>query len=233
MACLSIGSFAQTPERIPEPGPELDALKARLQNREERKAKAGACPQTLSLSSSPIVVLGGKFIAGEGIKPVERFDAMLKSEFKITAPVSILGGSGTTSSLILGNLPSIMANYKPKALVLDMAVEDLKAGIKRSITFENLAAILEKADTYNINVFVVIGPSSLNLKKDSRPDNAYTALADRYGFKAVLGGQVNVEDAISYVDDSTPGVVAQYKFAQALAAGLKSCAPTEAATPKK
>lgn len=224
---------SQAIPRVPSPGPELDALISKMQAREKRIAEGSSCKIQLSLESSPIVVLGGKFVAGEGLKPNERFDSMLKSNFKINAPVSILGGGGTTSNLILGNLPTIMTNYRPQVLVIDLAIEDLKAGFKRETTFENLRNILESADNYSTNVFVVIGPASLNVKKDSRPDNAYTALANKYGASAVLGGQVFVEDGIAFVDESTPGVVGQYKFASALAAALSNCAPKESSQQKK
>ena len=145
-----------------------------------------AFPLRPSLADDPVKVLalGDSLTAGYGLKQGEGFADQLQTAFrKMGRPVTVINGgvSGDTSAGGLSRIDWAMAD-QPKVVIVELGANDMLRGIDPEITRQNLAGIIEKAQTAGAKVLLAGMKSQRNLGADyvQKFDAIYPGLAKRY-----------------------------------------------------
>ncbi len=111
-----------------------------------------------ALLAKSIVVLGDSISAGHGIDVSQGWVALMQKKLNETQQDFILHNasiSGDTSSGGLARVDTLLTQYKPNVLILELGANDGLRGLSPSLMKSNLAEIIRRAQKANAKVLLL------------------------------------------------------------------------------
>lgn len=135
-----------------------------------------------------LLVLGDSISAAYGMQPDEGWVVLLREKLK-TKNIDTINASisGETSAGGLARLPSLIEQYKPSWVVVELGGNDGLRGYPISRMKQNLATIIEKSQASEAKV-LLIGmqiPPNYGKRYTQMFSNAYPSLAENFNVELV------------------------------------------------
>lgn len=133
-----------------------------------------------------LLVMGDSLSAAYGLPTEQGWVALLQQKLqaeKKEIKVQNASLSGETTSGGLQRLPSLLKQYQPRYVIIELGANDALRGQNLRVTEQNLARMIEMSQTQGAKV-MLLGirlPTNYGPAYDERLGQMYIDLAERYG----------------------------------------------------